>query len=405
MYRNIEDLLEHEFSRVIINRSFLTKLENYLRNFKYKSVGTDNSEFLGSNLIGVKKFVFSENDGKTFLKDLTFKDERQLENLYRDIDWINSDFKVSSNTIYLTTVLLMYKTYNSAISNSDKEKILKDLYLVFAYKAFGSAYNYFFRYQADESVSRLTYEELDRKYLLKRYGSWEGVFEHRSLDVLPKGIFEDRLRNLTPEGLTDIINGLYTRIKDIVKNLFVIYKEILDRNEKINSSSRLGTRGEEEDYELEFKEVTGGLASNIQAIKESMSSSGDFVDDNLIYLVCTVLPSVKKWKLEELIRRLTQVPYPTDPKLDYVEAVVSYSYSYLLTKGIQKDYNKRLYESLKLLKACWSAGNIKEERGRVAKAMTNELVYLVLQTTNRTQAPTIAIGLMLYLFCKSVKVN
>ena len=168
MYKNIEDLLEHEFSRVIINRSFLTKLENYLRNFKYKSVGTDNSEFLGSNLIGVKKFVFSENDSKTFLKDLTFKDERQLENLYRDIDWINSDFKVSSNTIYLTTVLLMYKTYNSAISNSDKEKILKDLYLVFAYKAFGSAYNYFFRYQADESVSRLTYEELDRKYLLKR---------------------------------------------------------------------------------------------------------------------------------------------------------------------------------------------------------------------------------------------
>ena len=67
-----------------------------------------------------------------------------------------------------------------------------------------------------------------------------------------------------------------------------------------------------------------------------MSSSGDFVDDNLIYLVCTILPSVKKWKLEELIRRLTQVPYPTDPKLDYVEAVVSYSYSYLLTKGIQK---------------------------------------------------------------------
>ena len=65
MYKNIEDLLEHEFSRVIINRSFLTKLENYLRNFKYKSVGTDNSEFLGSNLIGVKKFVFSENDGKT----------------------------------------------------------------------------------------------------------------------------------------------------------------------------------------------------------------------------------------------------------------------------------------------------------------------------------------------------
>ena len=136
-----------------------------------------------------------------------------------------------------------------------------------------------------------------------------------------------------------------------------------------------------------------------------MSSSGDFVDDDLIYLVCTILPAVKKWKLEELIRRLTQVPYPTDPKLDYVEAVVSYSYSYLLTKGIQKDYNKRLYESLKLLKACWSAGNIKEERGRVAKAMTNELVYLVLQTTNRTQAPTIAIGLMLYLFCKSVRVN
>ena len=148
MYRNVNDLIENEFYRVKVDKKFYDKLEHYLKDLKYKSAGTDNSEFLGSNLLGVHKFSFSRYDDRDFFKNLLYADESRFERAFKMLEGINPNFKVSSNHTYLTCVVLMHLTYNSTLDKKTQLETIKDLFMVIAYKSFGSIYNHFFKYPA-----------------------------------------------------------------------------------------------------------------------------------------------------------------------------------------------------------------------------------------------------------------
>lgn len=403
MYKNIDSLIEAEFYRVKIDKRFYEKLELYLKNLRYKSAGTDNSEFLGSNLLGVHKFVFSDNDAKNFFKSILFADEKRFESAYKLLEGLNLDYKVSTNHVYLTCIVLMYMTYNSKLDEKTKVATIKDLFMVLAYKSFGSIYNHFFKYPADPAVAKVVFEELSNKFLLKRVGNWQGVFDYRAEDVLPGGIFEERIKNLNVTSLIDVVNGIYTRFKDIVKNLYSIYVQVLERNEKLTSSTQLQKNPDEDNDGEEFKDNTGGNRKYVTYIKSIIRREEDFVDTDLTYVVQTLLPTCKADKLEALLSGLTGMSYPNDPKQDYVERILTSSFSYLVTKGITSNYDKKIFICLKYLKGYWMAGTIKDPQAKEAKAMANELVYGILMLPNKTLIPAIAIGFILYIFLKAIK--
>lgn len=403
MYRNVNDLIENEFYRVKVDKKFYDKLEHYLKDLKYKSAGTDNSEFLGSNLLGVHKFSFSRYDDRDFFKNLLYADESRFERAFKMLEGINANFKVSSNHTYLTCVVLMHLTYNSTLDKKTQLEVVKDLFMVIAYKAFGSIYNHFFKYPADPAIAKIVFEELNNKYLLKKAGNWQGVFDYRAEDVLPGGIFEERIRNLTVETLVDVVNGIYNRFKDLIKNLYTIYMDVLKKNEKIIASSKITTTGETDEREEEYGDSLGGNRKYVVYIKSIINREEDFVDGDLLYVIQTILPTCRSEKLEQFVSGLTKLPYPDDTARDYIEKILTSSFSYLVTKGILGDYDKKIFVCLKYLKGYWMAGNMKDKEAKIAKDMANELAYGVLMTPNRTMIPAIAIGFILYVFLKAVK--
>lgn len=403
MYRNVNDLVENEFYRVNIDKKFYDKLEHYLKDLKYKTAGTDNSEFLGSNLLGVHKFSFSRYDDRDFFRNLLYADESKYERAFKMLEGINPSFKVSSNHTYLTCVVLMHLAYNSKLDKKAQIDVIKDLFMVIAYKSFGSIYNHFFKYPADPAIAKIVFEELNNKYLLKKAGNWQGVFDYRAEDVLPGGIFEERIRNLTVESLVDVVNGIYNRFKDIVKNLYTIYLEVLKKNEKLIATSKITSTGETDEREEEFGDTLGGNSKYITYIKSIITREEDFVDGDLIYVIQTLLPTCKSDKLETFVSGLTKLPYPEDNQRDYIEKILTSSFSYLVTKGILGDYDKKIFVCLKHLKGYWMAGNMKDLQAKQAKEMVNELAYGVLMTPNRTLIPAIAIGFILYVFLKAIK--
>ena len=244
---------------------------------------------------------------------------------------------------------------------------------------------------------------MNNKYLLKKAGNWQGVFDYRAEDVLPGGIFEERIRNLTVETLVDVVNGIYNRFKDLIKNLYTIYMDVLKKNEKIIASSKITTTGETDEREEEYGDSLGGNRKYVVYIKSIINREEDFVDGDLLYVIQTILPTCRSEKLEQFVSGLTKLPYPDDAARDYIEKILTSSFSYLVTKGILGDYDKKIFVCLKHLKGYWMAGNMKDKEAKIAKDMANELAYGVLITPNRTMIPAIAIGFILYVFLKAVK--
>ena len=402
MYRNMNELIEDVLGDITIDRKFIRRLDDYVRHWQYKKTGNiDHSEFLGSNLIGVDKIVFSDSDEERYFKDILYTSSDRMNDAFRRVDGINTEFQVASNPFYLTNVTLMHMAYrNGRISNSERRDVLEKLGLVVGYKMFSSMYNYFFKYGTSADVSKATYERLNGKYLLKKHGTWNDVFIHRTEDVLPKGIFEGKLKSFSPKDAMEVVTGLHTRYKDMLKNLYREVLTTLERNERISMDGKivLGT----EDNSDSFRDVLTEQSRYVQYLKSIINSETDIINDNYIYLVCHLVPRCTQDQLENLLIGVSSVQYPTDPKDDYIEKLLISSFTYLTTKGITANYSKQIQKCMIYLKNYWSAGNIKDHQANDAKKLAIAITSSIVDPSLKNLISSIAIGFILYLFCLAI---
>ena len=214
MYRNMKDLINDVFRDVTIDKKFIQKLDQYIYKWKYKKSGSaDHASFLGGNLIGVDKIIFSDADAEQFYKNIVYQSEDRMKDAYSQLDGINTSFNVASNPFYLTNVTLMHMVYVSKLSNFEKNKALEDLGLIIGFKMFSSMYNHFFSRGTSTDISKAVYENLNGKYILKKYGTWYDVFVYRANDVKPKGIFEAKLKSFSVDDAVKVVTGIHTRLK------------------------------------------------------------------------------------------------------------------------------------------------------------------------------------------------
>lgn len=402
MYKNIQELEKNFFQDVKVDTRLYRKIESFITYWRFKKVDlTDHSAFLGSNLIGVDRIVFSDGDVDKFYKDILFMSSESINKAVRAVADINTDFNVVSNPFYITLCILLHKGYSSKLNKTEKEHYTVMLGNLLGYKMFSSMYNHFFRYEADPAVARATYERLNKKYLLKKYGNWEGVFEHRARDFLPNEIFGLKIEEFTTESVTDAISGIYTRYKDMLKNLYVEYLDTLKRNEKIGSESKLEKTGEDLES-MGFKETIDTHSGSINYVKSIMNSESDLINTDYMYLIYRLNARCPVDRLQSVLLSISQHPYSNKPEDDYVEKVLTASYAYLAVKGITNNYDKQIQRCLVYLKNYWGAGNIRDPLAVEAKKMCSTIVEYFLDNRSKSYASGVGVGLALYLFCLSV---
>ena len=77
-----------------------------------------------------------------------------------------------------------------------------------------------------------------------------------------------------------MLNDLQGRLRDIIKNVYVLIKEASDENKIISDTSLI----EEDDEAGErIRETDNKTASYIRYINDVINSPGDFIQDDLLY--------------------------------------------------------------------------------------------------------------------------
>ena len=402
MYKDIDEIIDIEFRYVKIDNSLLKNLEKFILDWKFKSSGNDNAVFLGSNLLGVDNFSFSKVDDDNFFKLILKSSENKIKYAFHSLKDLNTEFKTSSNPIYLSIVTLMHMVIISTASKKLKDQLLICLNTIFGYKCFGSMYNHFFKTKADPAIAKAMYEKLTNKYLIKRFGTWDGVFTYRAKDVIEEGIYVEKLTNLTVENAVYVINQIAGSYKSMLKNLFAMYLETKEKNEKIVSDSMMDTIGDNDEKDTTFKDVVNTETKYIDYIKSIINIEADLIHDDIIYLISRILPSVKEKDLQEMLEIVATIQYSTKPEEDYIERIMISSLSYLRTKNIVTDYHKQIQKCLINLKGYWSAGNIRDNMAKEAKAIAIDLSAYCLKTTNKIKINSCAIAFCLYVFTLAV---
>lgn len=393
-----DDILEvfQRYIKVEFDERLFNNIKMLRWNWSQKS--EEYIEFLGSNLTGVHNIRFSSQDEDMLFLDILNTDKSTLKYELHRTKGIDKNMKVASNVTYLTLTYIMHKFATSKTIGKLMEEAIKETYYIFAYKAISSLYSHYFKYPVDIGLAQAVNEKLTNKFLLKKFKNWSEVFEYRAKDVLPKGLHWDRIVMYSAENTSRVINDLQSRIRDLIKNIYIVLIKIKESNEKIVSTT---LEGEDPDGEKTIADITNRPDMYSNYCKNICRSKIDFINPD----ICHVIEKITGSKLAQNMEPVLEVIIEEYKDFEvFIDNVIVSSIECLSSKDIYNNYDKDLYNIILILKTLY--GNV--SKIKLATEAKKKMVNFLHQTKNKKVKGkkfiriNMAVCVCVYVFIRSI---
>lgn len=396
--KQLTEICDDHFKHITFDDEFYRKIQKFRIGWVNKSdIYVD---FLGSNLLGVHPIRFSNVDEDLWFVDTLGIDVTSFKYDVYNLTAIDKTRTVSSNVVYISIVYLMHKFINATKMRKKLNDILEELYYVFAYRAMGSLMSWYFKFDTDEAIAKAVYERLSNKFLIKKLGSWNAVFEYRSGDVkLPKGLHAKRLTSLKTVDAERAIADLQGRLRETVKNIYEVLIDVRDKNERVRSTTLI-EKGDDGDG---IRDQADNPSKYINYMYSIVNSQNDFVDNDIIYLLSKNIKNLDEKNLTLTLKYLAnEVDVNQNDKDNFIAVTIESAISYLRIKNITSEYNKHMLDIMEYLKNYWSSSSVKNKEIKKTKKYLFNLTNQATGKRTKWLLSTISISVMLYIFIRSV---
>ena len=301
--REIKPTLDKEFSALKIDGELVRSLYKLERKFVLEK--EERVEFLGNALIGTPKFRFYIQDRNALFDDvIKVVDEGRIEMALRALrievkgkgyPIVDPTRQVASDTFNLVCVYLAHRIYNSRLSNQEKQMGYISLFKYMQYKLLGSLFSKYFKHEPKREVAEALYNSLNKKFYLKKLGSWNAVLERRSLDIMDENSIHIKESKGISEMRTDgevfyVCTDIQGRLRDIVKTLYNELLEVKKRNDAVIVNKAT--------YELEgkqkLKDIVNKYSIYRQYLFEILHDPRSFIKKDLIKVVIDLIKTANE---------------------------------------------------------------------------------------------------------------
>ena len=396
MYKDIKDVFKIHLKDIKYDTELYLKIKDFRLSWTVKS--NEYTEFLGGVLLGLHNVRFSSRDEEVLFNEILGVDINNLKADIYQVKGINPNWKVSSNHTYLTMVYLMHAFLTkSKLSKSSLEDVMKELYYIFAYKAISSLISNGFKHNVKESVAKATFERLSNKFIIKRVGSWQGVFEYRSNDVIPpNGLHIKAIKRYITDDAIFICNDLQGRIRDMFKNIYSVMISIIAEDSGIDNTTLNTTVDDDES----LKDVTNRSDLYILNINSVINKPNDFIKDDILTLVSVVLPNLE---IDTFRRTLYYISEHYDQsKDDYISSIITNDIEYLNNNGYTTNYLNDIIDILYKLKGFWNSSRVSNKEIPIIKKRLFKMTRKATNIKTKWVLSTITLGVILYIFVRSI---
>lgn len=372
---------------------FDENLYNLLKSFRiaWAQKSDDYIEFLGNNLTGVYPIRFSQQD-EDLLYELYGLNQKEFQNDIYKVKGVDKNMRTISNSTYVLLIFTAHMfTVSKSLSQKVKDDAVRECYYIFIYKVISSKTAHFFKYPIDISEAKAINERMTNKFLIKRFNTWQEMFEYKASDILPKGIHYKRMQDFDVDDCSRVISDLYTKIYDIFKNNYAIFMEIKETNKKIISTSLI-TSGEDKDS---IRSITDRSDIYANYVKNIVSNQTDFINTELVEVIASTLKNVYQEDITNMLQEITKLNHSElDP---YIDKIFVASIEYLIRKRLNKDFIKNLYNIIITLSAYWKSSNFKEKDCKEVKKFFFDFVKKNSKRKIKTVMINSAIGTIVYI--------
>lgn len=405
MAKLLKDVFD-EHCDVVINRNTVKSILTYVDKWRHKDPG--HIEFLGGNLVGVSQIMYVIGvDDVNWMDDvlklddpLTLKDEVSTTMRAQGLD---PSFMVSGNPLNQSFIWLAHKVFiATTITPAEKEKAMIAIFNMLQYKFLSSIHYRWFRHGANEAIAMAVYESLNRKWGLKKYGTWDGLINARSKDIISKrSLWYDTITKMNDdEDVVAALNDIQGRIKSIMLNLMGRYKELRDMDARIAVTGRFTTVGDD----VVLKESTNHHERIRERIKGIVPDRNNFI---LVNLVDALVKGVDTVNRDLLVKTLTYLSENYDGRKhkqyeEFVEDTVVYSLDLMRREKIPVS---DIPAAIIKLRNMFRSSRATEKALLSVRDRAGDLVEDALKTTSKGTIASTRIGVILYIVLRSLVIS
>ena len=395
-----------EFCRGLkINTAFVKQLSTYRLKFTMKN--QDHIDFFGGNLLGVHVVRFTEDDRRHWFDDILQVDEDEVTDRLSMLNAVNLDHNVASDTMNLSCVWLAHAIHGShALTETQRHQAMKDVLLVLQYKFFTSRLFRHFKYPADKAIAEAAYLALSNKYDIKRYGSWNAMFDARTEDLLSHdSIHRQTIDKMDNDAKVEyMLNDTQGRLREMLKNLFDHFLTTHAAGSKVQVVSSMGV---EFDGGEVLKDQSKSLAVYGHYIRSVIVDKNSFVRNELISVIEKIVHTMPQHRLETTLSWMS-VNYGLQG-MDIVEKVIDdtliHSFDYF---DSERSFVRQGPDLPKLLTRLYGVYRSSRSTEEVLMRIRDNAEEIVKKATNihtPSVLASIRTGVMLYLVARSFSMH
>lgn len=379
------------------------KLAKALRDFRV-SFMTKNAEhmaFFGGNLTGVQVVRFLPRDQDKFFNDVCDVDQYELEEELHKTDEINPSWKVSSNPFNHLCFWIIHLFITSSLPEKVKYAACMEAGLILYYRYLTSVLFNFFSYPVDPQLAQAVYAQMNMKFSIKKYGTWQKVLEHRVEKLIEPGSthYETLINYSSDKDIIYMLNDSQGRVKDMMINIMSLFKEVYAKGSRIKSSSQLL----EYEGDVILKDKTKGLQKYTQYLHSIVTDKNSFIKLELVDLVSKLVPTAPPKILEAALEWMSNnYMYATsDLVKNFIDKVMLHSFDYLEANRNVYKASSDLVKLVGKLKGAYTASRGSDPLLLEIRAMGEEIAANTKLTKNAVVIAATRTALLLYVVIRA----
>lgn len=398
----IKLIMDEQCSHLKFDNRLLSQLERFVQNFINKS--PEHVKCLGSNLTGVNRLSWSLDDRLEWEENFLGIEGRELRQRILALPHMDDVGRVAGDNFNISCCWLAHRFYISDLPPRSKEKGMKLSMDILQYKLLSSIHSHYFKFPVDQNVAEATYAELSRKYDIKRYGSWRGVLDSRSENIISTGeIHEQTIRRFDDDiAIVKMIQDIQFRLRDKIKNIWEVMARVIENDMKFGTVSSTV----ELDGALVTRDIERLSGDYLIFIKEVAAEQNRFIKPDLVQVVESTMATMPEKPFEQLLIVFTNKVAKSDKKaIELLELTMEHLFNVVLsdrkTNMRMNDIPGVLNRIRGLYTASRSSNPILEEMKEIGEKMVRKDVKIV----NNANVAALRTGLLLYIVLRTMCKN
>jgi hypothetical protein len=229
-------------------------------------------------------------------------------------------------------------------------------------------------------------------------GSWQEVFLYRANEALSDvGIHEDTFKRFdSDEGIVITINDVRNRIKDMVKNIYAVFKKVHVSGEKVHTSTATGKDGEGVDI---IKDKLNGPDMYTTYVLKILADKNSFIKEELLGVIDGIQPNSQLKALRHTLEWLSLHIHHehTDVVEKFIKLVLTYTIQYLYNNDIVLKQHNDMMALTVAIKNLYMSSRASDESLLEIRDLGKRIVVYSENIANEQNISTIRNGMILYI--------